>query len=68
MDISDVAVRHVVAISPVHIQHSFAVEISSSTLSIARELRICIIAVVVGWTTASVVRSVLVNRSSNKPA
>ena len=66
MDLSDVAVRHVVAIPPVHIKHSF--DISPSTLSIAKEIRICIIAVVVGWTTASLVKSVLVNRSSNKPA
>lgn len=66
MDISDVAVKHVVAVPPLNITHF--VDISSSTLSIAREIKYCIIAIVVGWTTASVVNSVLVHKRSNRPA
>ena len=66
MDISDVAVRHLVAIPPLNIQHSF--DISSSTVSIARELRFCVIAIVVGLTTASIVKSVLVYKRPDTSA
>ena len=66
MDISDVAVKHLVAIPPLNIRHS--VDISPSTLSIAREVKYCIIAIVVGWTTASVVKSVLVYKRSHRPS
>lgn len=57
MDLSDVGVRHAVAFSSLNIRHS--VDISPSTLSFAKELRYCIIAIVIGATTASIVRSVL---------
>jgi hypothetical protein len=57
MDFSDVGVRHAVAFTELKIKHS--VDISPSTLSFAKELRYCVIVVVVGLTTASIVRSVL---------
>lgn len=50
-------VRHAVAFTDLNIKHS--VDISPSTLSFAKELRYCVIVVVVGLTTASIVRSVL---------
>ena len=68
MDISDVAVRHVVAVPPLNIQHSVNITSSSSTLSIVREIRFCVIAIVIGLTTASIVKGVLVYRKSDKPA
>ena len=57
MDLSDVGVRHKVAFSTINIRHS--VEISPSTVSLAKELRYCILFVVIGVTSASIVRSVL---------
>ena len=66
MDVSDFAVRHLVAVPPLNIRHS--VDISASTLSFAREIRFCVIAIVVGLTTASIVKSVLLYRRSNSQA
>ena len=62
MDLSDVGVRHAVAFTPLNIRHFF--ELSPSTVSVAREIRISIIAIVVGFTAASIVKSVL---NSKKP-
>lgn len=61
MDLSDI--RHAVAFTTLNVQHS--VELSPSTVSIAREVRISIIAIVAGLTVASVVKSVL---SKKEPA
>lgn len=63
MDLSDVGVRHAVSFAPVNIKHS--VDISPSAVSIAREVRYCVIAVVVGFVTVSIVKSLVVlsNRS-----
>jgi hypothetical protein len=63
MDLSDVAVGHAIAVSPVNIRHS--IELSPSAVSIAREIRFCIIAVVVGFTAASIVKSALVYKRSS---
>ena len=57
MDLSDVGVRHAVAFTNLNIRHS--VDISPSTLLFTKELRYCVIAVVVGFTTASIVRSLV---------
>lgn len=57
MDLSDVGVRHAVAFTTLNVKHSL--DISPSTVSIAREVRISIIAIVVGLTAASIVKSVL---------
>jgi len=65
MDLSDVAVRHAVAFSTLNIKHS--VDFSPSSLSFAKEIRYCIIAIVTGVTIASIVRSVLESRRSSKP-
>lgn len=55
MDLSDV--RHAVAFSPLRIEHS--IHVSSSVVSIAREIRYCVIAIVLGFTAASIVKAVL---------
>lgn len=57
MDFSDVGVRHAVTVPGFNIKHS--VDLTPSTVSFAKELRYCVIVVVVGLTTASIVRSVL---------
>ena len=57
MDLSDVGVRHAVSFAPLSIKHS--VDISSAAVSIARELRYCVIAVVVGISTVSIVKNLL---------
>ena len=57
MDMSDVAVRHAVAFNSLNIKHS--VDLSSTTISVAREIRICVIAIVLGLTTASIVKNYL---------
>ena len=62
MDLSDVAVRHAVAFNTWNVKHS--VDISSSAVSIAREIRISIIAIVLGFTAASIVKTVLTSRGS----
>ena len=62
MDLSDV--RHNVAFSTVNIRHSVTVDISPSTVSLVKELRYCILFVVIGVTSASIVRSVLNWRSA----
>jgi len=62
MDLSDVGVRHAVAFTTLNIIHS--VDISPSAVSIAREIRISIIAIVVGLTAASIVKSVLLSKKS----
>lgn len=64
MDLSngDIAVRHVIAFSTLNLKHS--IDLSPSALSIAREIRISIVAIVFGLTTASIVKSLL---ASKKP-
>lgn len=57
MDLSDVGVRHAVSFAPLNIKHS--VDISPTAVSIAREIRYCVIAVVVGFATVSIVKSLL---------
>lgn len=57
MDISDVGVRHAVAFSALKIQHSF--DFSPAAVSIAREVRISVIAIVIGVAATSIVKSVL---------
>lgn len=61
---SDVAVRHAIAVSQVHVSHSL--DISPSAVSIAREIKICIIAVVVGLTTASIIKSAFLYKRSSE--
>ena len=59
MDFSDVNARVHVAFSPINILVRHSVEFSPSTVSLAKELRYCILFVVIGVTSASIVRSVL---------
>ena len=60
MDLSDVAVRHIIAFSTLNIKHS--IDLSPSAVSIAREVRISLVAIVLGLTLASITRSVLASR------
>lgn len=60
MDLSDVAVRHAVAFSTFNIKHS--IDLSPSAVSIAREIRISVVAIVLGLTAASIAKSVLASR------
>lgn len=64
MDFSDVGVRHAVAFTSLNIKHS--VEFSPSTVSVAKEVRYCVVAVVVGLTAASIVKSVLDYRRTQR--
>ncbi|KAE8355262.1 hypothetical protein BDV28DRAFT_155564 [Aspergillus coremiiformis] len=59
---SDVGVRHSVVLSSLNIQH--LVDFSPATVSIVREIRACVIAIVVGWTTTRVVSAILNRRAS----
>lgn len=63
MELSDVGVRHAIAFSTLNIRHTL--DISPSTVSVAKEIRISIIAIVLGLTAASIIKSVLASR---KPA
>jgi len=60
MEISDAGIRHVVAFNTLNIRH--LVDASSTTLSIAREIRYCVIVLVLGFATTSIVKSVLTYR------
>ena len=62
MDISDIGVQHSVAFTNLTIKHS--IELSPSTISVVRELRYCLIAIVVGLVVTRVTESLL---SSRKP-
>lgn len=63
MDLSDIGVQHSVAFTNLNIKHSF--ELSPSAVSVVRELRYCLIAIVVGLVVTRVTESIL---SSRKPA
>lgn len=63
MDLSDVAVRHV-AFTTWNVKHS--IDISPSAVLFAREIRIGIIAIVLGFTAASIVKTVLSSRNAAK--
>lgn len=52
---SDVGLKHAVTFNSLNIQHS--IDFSPSALSIAREIRYCIIAAVIGFTTASIIKT-----------
>jgi hypothetical protein len=59
---SDVGLRHAVTFNALTIQHQHSFVISSSAVSVAREVRFCVIAVVLGFTTVAVIRRVLGTR------
>ena len=59
---SDVGVRHSVVLSNLNIQH--LVDFSPATVSIVREIRYCVIAIVLGWTTTRVVSALLNRRAA----
>ena len=64
MDKSDVGFRHSVAFSSLTVNHN--VDLSPSAVAVARELRISIIAIVLGIAGISIVNSVLSSRRSSK--
>lgn len=63
---SDMGVRHAVAVSTFHVNHS--VDLSPATVAIAREIRLSIIAIVVGIGVLSIVKSVLSSKSTKHSA
>ena len=63
---SDMGVRHAVAVSTFHVNHS--VDLSPSTVALAREIRLTIIAIVVGIGVVSLVTTVLSSKSTKEPA
>jgi hypothetical protein len=54
MDFSDVGVRHTI-LNSVQLHHF--IDISPSAAAVAKEARLCVIAIVVGWITTRVVAS-----------
>lgn len=56
MDFSsgDVAVRHLVAINSVNLKHT--IEFSDSTILVVKEIKKCVVAVVIAWAAVSVFR------------
>lgn len=64
MDMSDVAVRHTLAPLNIEVVHRF--DSSSAVVSIFREVRLCVIVLVAGWITTSIVSSVT-NRKKKDP-
>ena len=65
MDVSDVAVKHAVRFTDLNIKHT--IDISPAAVSIARDIRYCVIAIVVGLSTIALVRSVLNSRKPQSP-
>ncbi|KAJ6051533.1 uncharacterized protein N7446_006165 [Penicillium canescens] len=61
MDFSDVGIRHTF-LNSVQLHHFF--DFSPSAVAIAKEARLCVIAVVVGWITTRVISS-LYDRGRN---
>lgn len=64
MDLSDIGVRHSVAFTNLNIKHS--IELSPSTVSVVRELRYCLIAIVVGLVVTRVTESLLYPRKPTR--
>lgn len=64
MDLSDIGVRHYVAFTNLNIKHS--IELSPSTVSVVRELRYCLIAIVVGLVVTRVAESLLYPRKPRR--
>ena len=62
MDFTE-GIRHEVAVKTFNVRH--LVDFSPDALSIAREIRYCVVAIVVGFTTVQIVRSVLSYRRSD---
>lgn len=61
MDFTDVGIRHTL-LNSVQLHHF--IDFSPSAAVIAKEARLCVIAVVIGWITTSVVSN-LCNRKCN---
>lgn len=55
MDFTDVGIRHTILNS---LQLNHFIDFSPSTALIAKEIRLCVVAVVVGWVTTSVISSI----------
>lgn len=60
MDLSDVGVRHAIRFTPLNIKHS--IEVSPSVVSIFKEIRYCVFAVVIGFAATAITKSILASR------
>jgi hypothetical protein len=59
MDFSE-GIVHEVAVKTINARH--LIDVSPATVSLARELRYCVIVIAVSWASASIVHSVLSSR------
>jgi hypothetical protein len=64
MDFSE-GIAHEVAVRTINVRH--LIDASPNTVSIARELRFCVIVVAVSWASASIVHAVLSSRRPPGP-
>lgn len=65
MDVSEVVVKHSVALAN---ELKLVVHVNPSVINLAKEFRYCVYAIVVGWTTASIVKSFVISRRPIDPA
>lgn len=64
MDFSDVGVRHAISFEALNINHS--VDISPTAVSIAKEVRYCVIAIVAGFAAVSIVKGFITHEQSKR--
>jgi hypothetical protein len=64
MDFSDVGVRHAISFEALNIKHS--IDISPTAVSIAKEVRYCVVAIVAGLAALSIVKSLIAREHSKR--
>ena len=64
MDISDVGIKHAVRFNDLTIRHT--IDFTPSVASIAKEIRYCVIALVLGFSTVTIVKSFLSFRDRSR--
>jgi len=64
MDISDVAVKHLVGF-PNQLVIKHTIELSPTALGIAKEVRNCVIAIAAAWAVVTVVRQLTAEQTKN---
>lgn len=63
MDLSEVGIRHVVRFEELRVRHT--VDVSPVAASIARDVRYCVIAIILGISTVAIAKSYLATRHNN---
>ena len=64
VSVSELGVKHAVAFTTLNVRHSF--DVSPSVISVAREVRLGVVAIVCGVTAVTLLRTVLSYRRSLK--